>query len=162
MTHLSLTQERLKTLLNYDAETGVFTNKVIRTRAKIGQPAGALTSEGYTAFQIDGKKIYAHRAVWLYVYGVWPKNEIDHINQNRNDNRLCNLREADRFINAANTGKHLTNTSGHKGVTFHSRNKKWQVQMRSRNKTFYVGQYDLLADAVQARAIAEVFLHRTA
>ena len=63
MTHSSLTQERLKTLLNYDAETGVFTNKTLRTRAKIGQPAGALTSEGYTAFQIDGKKIYAHRAV---------------------------------------------------------------------------------------------------
>jgi len=162
MTPSSLTQERLKTLLSYDAETGVFTNKTHRTRAKIGQPAGALTSEGYTAFQIDGKKIYAHRAVWLYVYGKWPENEIDHINQNRNDNRLCNLREADRFTNAANTGKHLTNTSGHKGVTFHARNKKWQVQMRARNKTFYVGQYDLLADAVQARAIAEIFLHRAA
>jgi hypothetical protein len=139
----------------------VFTNRVTRNpRAKAGQPAGAITSEGYAAFQINGEKIYAHRAAWLYVYGVWPDVEIDHINRHRNDNRIANLRLATRCQNGQNTGAHKRNSTGRKGVTFHARNKKWQVQLRANNKTFYVGQYAELADAVQARAIAEVLLHR--
>jgi hypothetical protein len=123
--------------------------------------AGALTEHGYLAFQIDGAKIYAHRAAWLYVYGEWPALEIDHINRQRNDNRIANLRLANRCQNGQNTGAHKRNATGHKGVTFHPKNKKWQVQMRANNKTFYVGQYALLADAIQARAIAEIFLHRS-
>lgn len=161
MTSLILTQEQLRDLLTYDAETGVFTNRVTRNpRAKAGAPAGFVNEQGYIVFQIGGKKLYAHRAVWLYVFGRWPHDEIDHINRNRKDNRLVNLREASRLVNAQNTGKHLRNTSGHKGVTFHARLGTWQVQMRANNKTFYVGQYKLLSDAVQARSIAEIFLHR--
>lgn len=163
MTEKILTQDWLRSLLDYDPETGVFINKVTRNpRAKIGRPAGTLNSEGYTVFQINGKKIFAHRAVWLYVHGAWPQDEIDHINRNRNDNRLCNLRAVDRCANAVNTGAFVNNTSGHKGVTWSARRKKWQVQMQVRRKTFYVGQYDLLADAVQARVIAEIFLHQAA
>ena len=161
MTDQILTQEKLKTLLSYDPDTGVFTNQVTRNpRAKAGTPAGALTSEGYIAFQINGAKIYAHRAVWLYVHGVWPEKEIDHINRNRADNRLVNLRQASRLNNSHNTGKHAKNTSGHKGVTWHPKNKKWQVQMSANNKTFYIGQFACLSDAVQARAIAGLFLHK--
>ena len=161
MTTQILTQDKLRTLLKYDPATGVFTNRVTRNpRAKVGDLAGALTSEGYIAFQIDGIKMYAHRAVWLYVYGKWPKEEIDHINRRRDDNRLFNLRAVSRLANSHNTGKHVTNTSGHKGVTFHRRSKRWQVQLRANNKTFYVGQFNQLADAVQARAIAEIFLHK--
>jgi hypothetical protein len=161
MTTQILTPERLRSLLDYDPDTGVFTNRVTRNpRAKAGQPAGALTSEGYTAFQINGAKIYAHRAAWAYVYGVWPDTEIDHINRQRNDNRIVNLRLATRCQNSQNTGAHKRNPTGCKGVTFHARNKKWQVQLRANSKTFYVGQYAKLADAVQARAIAEIFLHR--
>lgn len=161
MTEQILTQEKLKTLLSYDPDTGVFTWQSKPSRGiKVGSQAGTPTSEGYLALQINKKKIYAHRAVWLYVHGVWPKKEIDHINRNRSDNRLVNLRAATRLNNSHNTGKHVTNTSGHKGVTFHSRNKKWQVQMSANNKTFYVGQFDCLADAVHARAIADLFLHK--
>ncbi len=161
MTTQILTQDKLHALLKYDPITGVFTNRVTRNpRAKINEPAGALTSQGYIAFQIDSVKMYAHRAVWLYVYGSWPKEEIDHINRNRADNRLVNLRAATRLANSHNTGKHVTNTSGHKGVTLHRRSKRWQVQLRANNKTFYVGQFAQLTDAVQARAIAEIFLHK--
>jgi hypothetical protein len=161
MTTQILTQGRLRSLLVYDPDTGVFTNRITRNpRAKVGAPAGALTSEGYIAFQIGGAKIYAHRAAWLYVYGVWPDIEIDHINRQRSDNRIANLRLATRCQNGQNTGAHKRNLTGHKGVTFHARSKKWQVQLRANSKTFYVGQYAELADAVQARAIAEVLLHR--
>jgi hypothetical protein len=160
MTVQILTQERLRDLLIYDELTGVFTNRVTRNpRAKAGEPAGVVSQHGYIVFQIDGKKIYAHRAVWLYMFGEWPDKEIDHINRNRQDNRLVNLRLASRLLNAQNTGKHLKNKSGHKGVVFHKRSGKWQVQMSANSKTFYIGQYDLLGDAVRARSIAEIFLH---
>lgn len=162
MTCQILTQERLQDLLIYDEATGVFTNRVTRNpRAKIGEPAGFVNQDGYIIIGVDKKKLYAHRVVWLYVFGRGPEEEIDHINRDRKDNRLVNLREATRLVNAQNTGKHAKNTSGHKGVTFHAKLKKWQVQMRANNKTFYVGQYELLCDAVRARSIAEIFLHRS-
>lgn len=162
MTTQILTQERLKSLLDYDPETGVFTNRKTRTSAKIGAVAGSVTEHGYIAFQIDGKKIYAHRAAWLYVHGCWPPLgfEVDHINRHRDDNRISNLRLATSCQNSQNVSVHTRNTSGHRGVTWHRRNQKWQVQMRVNHKIFYVGLYDFIDYAVQARAIAEIFLHR--
>ena len=162
MTTQILTQEFLRHLLDYNPDTGVLTWRAKPSQGiKIGRQAGTPTSEGYLALQINKKKMYAHRAIWLHVHGVWPAEEIDHINRNRADNRLVNLRAATRLENSHNTGKHVTNTSGHKGVTFHRRNKQWQVQLSANNKTFYVGQFAQLTDAVQARAIAEIFLHRS-
>lgn len=161
MTDEILTQERLRFLLDYNPNTGVLTWRAKPSRGiKVGRQAGTPTSEGYLALQINKKKMFAHRAIWLYVHGVWPPEEIDHINRDRSDNRLVNLRLATRLANSHNTGKHATNTSGHKGVTLHHRTKQWQVQLRANNKTFYVGQFAQLADAVQARAIAEIFLHK--
>lgn len=161
MTTQILTQEKLKTLLHYDPDTGVLIWRAKPSRGiKVGRQAGTPTSEGYLALQINKKKMFAHRAIWFYVYGIWPEQEIDHINRNRADNRFVNLRAATRLENSHNTGKHVTNTSGYKGVTFHRRSKRWQVQLSANNKTFYVGQFTQLTDAVQARAIAEIFLHR--
>jgi hypothetical protein len=163
MTAQILTEDELRLILDYDPETGVFTNRVTRNpRAKQGAPAGATTSEGYTAFQINGKKMYAHRAAWLYMTGKWPVKFIDHINRNRNDNRFVNLREATACLNSQNTDKHTRNTSGHKGVTWNKKRNCWQVQMRANNKVYYVGSYTLLSDAVQARSIAEIFTHARA
>jgi hypothetical protein len=156
MTTQILTQSRLKELLDYNPDTGLFTNKVHRNpRAPIGAIAGTPTSEGYLALQINKKKMYVHRAIWLYVHGVWPLEEIDHINHVRNDNRLCNLRLANRLENSHNTQKHTKNLSGHKGVAWHSRNKKWQVQMRFCGKSYYIGQFFNLEDAIVARKQAE-------
>jgi hypothetical protein len=161
MTDQILTQERLRFLLDYNPDTGVLTWRTKPSRGiKVGQQAGTPTSEGYLAFQINKKKMLAHRAIWFYVHGVWPPKEIDHINHVRNDNRLCNLRLASRLENSHNTQKHAKNMSGHKGVAWHNRNQKWQVQLQANHKTFYVGQFAQLTDAVQARAIAEIFLHK--
>jgi hypothetical protein len=161
MTDKILTQERLRFLLDYNPNTGVLTWRAKPSRGiKVGRQAGTPTSEGYLALQINKKKMFAHRAIWLYVHGVWPPEEIDHINHVRNDNRLCNLRLANRLENSHNTQKHVKNMSGHKGVSWHNRNQKWQVQLQANHKTFYVGQFAQLADAVQARAIAEIFLHK--
>ena len=156
MTTDLITQDRLKSLLTYDADTGVLFNRVCRnSRAPKDAPAGTCTADGYTAVMIGGKKYQAHRLIWLYMTGSWPTVEIDHINQVRNDNRWVNLREATRQENSWNTGKHAKTKSGVKGVAYIGKSGKWQVQMRVRGKSYYIGQYNTIEAAAAARANAE-------
>ena len=114
--------ERVRELLKYDPETGIFTRK-IRTaqRHKIGDRADFLVtsgnSEGYCRVSFDSKRYLAHRVVWLYVHGTWPELDIDHINGNKSDNRLANLREVDRSTNLQNKAHaRKDNISGLLGV----------------------------------------------
>jgi len=103
---------------------------------------------------IDRRTYRAHRLAWLYVYGVWPASEIDHINQDGGDNRLQNLRLADRFINTQNTGLRKDNKSGHRGVDWSAAANKWRVRIQANNKKITVGHYSVLFDAVEAYEVA--------
>ena len=151
-----ITQERLKSLLAYDPDTGHLSNLVRRnTRAAPGAHAGSLTTDGYIAIAIEGKKYQAHRLIWLYMTGAWPDEEIDHINRNRADNKWCNLRQASRLENSWNTNGHSKSKSGLKGVAYVARSGRWQVQMRVRGQTHYIGIYDSVETAAAARADAE-------
>jgi hypothetical protein len=114
-----LTRERLKEVLDYSKETGVFVwikkpyphaNSV-----KVGQPAGTI-QHGYTVIKIDNIPYKAHRLAWLYAFGVFPTEEIDHKNGNRSDNRFLNLREVSHAVNSRNQKKRSTNTSGFTGM----------------------------------------------
>ena len=116
---MTLTQERLKELLHYDPETGVFRWKVDRPKGvKIGNKAGTLDQDGYRKISLDGKRFYAHRLVWLYVHGEFPFDQIDHKNRVPDDNRLVNLRQATSGENRANS---KTTHLGMKGAYFHKR-----------------------------------------
>lgn len=158
-----ITQERLKSLLTYDPDTGAITNKVTRNaRALQGALAGCKTTSGYIALQIDGKKYQAHRLIWLYMTGEWPSDEIDHINRVRDDNRWVNLRVVSRKQNSWNTGAHAKSRSGVKGVAYVARYDKWQVQMRVDGRTHYVGVYNTIDEAAKARRDAEKRLYATA
>jgi len=98
-----ITQDKLKEILDYNQHTGLFTWKKIKkySNRSVGDIAGSL-SLGYVVIGID-KKIYkAHRLAWLYVYGEFPKEQLDHINGNKEDNRICNLREANQSQNNFN------------------------------------------------------------
>jgi hypothetical protein len=88
-----LTAERLWERLRYDAETGVFTRRVGSGHARADDMAGTVHSTGYVRISIDGGKYTAHHLAWLYVHGVWPSDQIEHINRKRSDNRLVNLKE---------------------------------------------------------------------
>ena len=155
-----ITQDRLKSLLTYDPDTGVLTNKVCRNpRAPKGKPAGSRTTDGYVSVMIAGKRYQAHRLIWLYMTGSWPTEEIDHINQQRSDNRWVNLREATRLQNSRNTAGHKRSKSGCKGVAYVSKRDKWQVQMRVCGKTHYIGIYDTVEAALAARKDAEKRLY---
>lgn len=154
-----LTQMRLKELLLYDPETGVFTwlskpNRSIR----MGDVAGCMAS-GYRQIKIDGRLYRAHRLAWLYVHGKWPADQIDHINGVRDDNRIVNLREATQSQNQQNRTANANNTSGFPGVCWSKQKRKWrsQIKLASRNK--YLGIFDTPVAAHAAYLAAKAELH---
>lgn len=113
-----LTQERLKDLLDYDPETGVFTWKVSRRGrgTAAGRVAGKRHCEGYVSIGIDGRQYLAHRLAILYTDGAFPSQDTDHMNGDRSDNRRENLREASRSQNNMNSKLRSTNKTGIRGV----------------------------------------------
>lgn len=97
-----LTAQRLRELLNYDPETGLFTRKFKTTKAAAGAIAGGFTGDKYWIIGVDGRRCLAHRLAWLYVYGCAPTYGLDHINGNRADNRISNLRDVPQLVNSQN------------------------------------------------------------
>lgn len=127
-----LTQKRLKELLHYSPDTGVFTWRHRMMKRNIpsrrnGKTAGSITALGYIVIVLNYKHLYAHRLAWLYTHGYIPENEIDHINKTKTDNSISNLREVSRSCNAINTINQKNNTSGVKGVYWRKERKKWQA-----------------------------------
>lgn len=133
-----ITQNKLKELLSYDPETGVFRWKVRRKGSRKGG-VGTTGPRGYITITIDGVKYYAHRLAWFYETGRWPKLEIDHISGVKADNRIRNLREATRSQNAANI---KSRRNGLKGCCFVAALRKWQVAIRTRTGRLYLGLFD--------------------
>jgi hypothetical protein len=138
-----ITAERLRELLDYDGETGVFRWRSNRGRmAKLGQQAGSSNSSGYVLIRIDGKDYRAHRLAWLHVNGAWPQDEIDHINCNRSDNRIGNIREASHSQNNANRPRYKNNRSGFKGVAWHAKTGRWRAEIRLSRRSRHLGLFD--------------------
>lgn len=150
-----LTQNELKQLFNYDPETGIFRWKIYRQGIKKNNIAGCKDRQGYCTIRVKGKDYKAHRLVWLFVYGYFPENQIDHINKIKNDNRICNLREISNQCNIRNCGLRKDNTSGVKGICWYKKIQKWTVYITINRKTQYIGRYKDFDDAVCARLAAE-------
>jgi hypothetical protein len=157
-----LTQEKIKELLDYNPETGIFIWKSKTSKyspIKVGSIAGYLKSSGYRIIEIYNKAFREHRLAWLYVYGVFPSDQIDHINGIRDDNRISNLREATNKENSFNKKPSKNNTSGYKGVSWNKKNNKWVSQIRVDKKSIYLGLYDSLEDAAIAYQAAAIRYH---
>lgn len=144
-----LTQTRLKKLVHYNCDTGIF------TRIKNGLVAGCADSKGYWKISIDGKSYRAHRLVWLYVFGKFPNVLLDHINRNKSDNRFHNLREAGYSENNQNHKINKRNTSGVTGVHFHKKSQKWHAMISINKKPKYIGSFANIQEAKEARLRAE-------
>lgn len=99
------THARVRELLNYEPSTGALTWRVNRPGAKAGRVVGCVSVYGYRQLTVDAKPLYAHRVAWMHFYGEWPKEQIDHINGDRLDNRLTNLRDVSGAVNSANKHK---------------------------------------------------------
>lgn len=153
-----MTQKELKQLVSYDKSTGIFTwiksNKY--TKYNEGKEVGGIDkSTGYKTAFINGKKYRQHRLAWLYVYGEMPKQLIDHINHDRADNRICNLREVNRSENSRNQKIAKNNTSGIMGVYYLKKTKRWYAQIRIYGKLNHLGYFKNKVDAIKARKDAE-------
>lgn len=100
---MTISHEELLRQIHYDPETGVFT-RLIKTSAfaRLGVTAGQRIGDGYRALSVGGKAHYLHRLAWFYVHGEWPKHVIDHINGDKTDNRICNLRDVPQAVNLQN------------------------------------------------------------
>lgn len=139
----AITHQRLLTVLSYNKESGDFTwNIAPASAAKKGQKAGSRLAKDYWQIGVDGRDYPAHRLAWFYVHGVWPSNEIDHINRKKNDNRFCNLREATRSQNHQNRDLYSNNTSGFSGVGWHERDQKWRVKLKVNGRVKHVGAFE--------------------
>lgn len=154
-----ITAETLRRLLNYSAETGVFTWRVDHGKFKAGDQAGGTTPNGYISIGVLGKRLLAHRLAWLYVYGEWPDGLIDHINRLTNDNRIVNLRAATHSENIQNSGLSKRNKSGHKGVIWYRRDCVWRAYLVIGKRSHHLGYFPDINDAIAARKAAEAQYH---
>ncbi len=144
--------------VNYNPETGVLTWKPRDVDLNgwnnkfSGKECGSLNGHGYRVLHVkltNGRRVdtYAHRLAWLISYGTLPLEEIDHINQNRADNKLTNLRAISRSLNQRNKTISRNNKSGVIGVFWSSQHGKWQTQVRANGRHNYLGRFDDLAEA---------------
>lgn len=154
-----LTQERLKEILSYNPETGVFTNRIDRGNVKAGAIAGGVDGKGYREVQIDGRKYQAHRLAWLYVYGEMPSGHIDHINYICTDNGIMNLRKATHAENMRNRAAPKNSTTGAKGVSWQKSAGKYRARITADGKSEFLGLFDTVEAASQAYADAAKRFH---
>ena len=160
---VKLSQSRLKELLDYDPETGIFTWRITRGRyARTGGMAGSPNGRGYLRITIDRRKFFAHRLAFLYMIGSFPPADADHINGVRDDNRWDNLREATRTDNVRNLGgARSDNTFGFLGVSWDKNKLKWQARIVVVKKHIHLGYYSSGEEAHAAYLKAKDELHPT-
>lgn len=135
-----ITQNKLKSLFDYDKLTGHFTRRVARGSQKIGDAAGYLRNNGYVVIRINKVDCYAHRLAWLHEFGVVPDGEIDHKNGNRSDNRIENLRLVTRQQNSFNKMK-LDKKSEPMGVYFDKSELNYKAIIRINRRNIHLGRF---------------------
>jgi len=152
-----ITQSELKEILDYNPNSGRFTWKeTINNRSIKGSVAGYEKCASYMAIGFHGKSYLAHRLAWLYVNGKMPKEQIDHINHDRTDNRICNLRCVDRSTNQKNKSIGKNNKSGFMGVSWDLYMKKWKVGIKVNKKSIHLGYFEDKQLAIEKRKAANI------
>lgn len=160
MAKTDLTAERLREVLNYDPETGVFTWKIRSSRrSHIGSIAGTKEVLGYWCIEFEGGRYKGHRLAWLYIYGKWPLLQVDHINGVRCDNRISNLREATRAENQQN--RKITEGGGQfsKGTHCNKRTGRWEASISVDGTRLHLGTFDTQEEAHKAYVAAKLVHH---
>jgi hypothetical protein len=158
-----ITVKELLSRVSYNAESGEFTWLYCDTcrpswnsRFYGKKALCAPHSNGYLFGAIANRKMFAHRVAWAMHHGCWPDGEIDHVNHDKKDNRIVNLRVVQRTQNAMNLSKSKRNLSGVTGVFKSTQTMRWQAQIRINRKSIHLGSFELFDDAVAARRKAEI------
>lgn len=158
MAALILPVSRLREVVAYDPETGVFIKKVRGKYRAIGDVATYQTAYGYDGIKIDGQMYLAHRLAWLYVHGDMPDGQIDHINGIKTDNRIANLRVVTLAVNVQNKRTaQKNNQSGLLGVSV--RKSGFQAKIKINRKTIYLGHFKTAELAHEAYLEAKRKVH---
>jgi hypothetical protein len=145
---------------NYDPETGIVTWKVNNRKAKAGQRAGYIRKrDGRRDITLNGFNYIEHVVIWKMYYDRSPVGDIDHINGNPADNRICNLREATRSQNLANCKLYANNTTGFKGVSLDRKTGRYFASITKNQRSIPLGGYDTAEEAGAAymRAAKKLF-----
>jgi hypothetical protein len=154
--------EYIRERLAYDPNTGVLTWRYCEAMRRewntrySGAVAGADSDQGYRSISIDDRPHRAHRLAWLIMHGEWPVDQLDHINGDRADNRISNLRDVGHTENCRNAATPRNNTSGVVGVRQRKATGKWEAKIKVDYRTIHLGYFANLADAIAARLAAEI------
>lgn len=154
-----LTADEVRRLLRYEPDTGIFFWRTAARNIKAGDIAGCQQSRGYWHVRINRRLYVAHRLAWLYATGEWPAGNVDHINGQRSDNRLANLRIATNSENAWNSRIRRNNACGYKGVHYKKTIRKFVAQINAGGRVRHLGVF-MTADEAHAayvRAAREHF-----
>jgi len=154
---IEYTQELVKKHIRYEDGKLYWIDFSIRPTAK-KDPIGYKCKSGYVLMKFMKKTTTVHRIVFLYHHGYLPKC-IDHINGDKSDNRIENLRDATHCQNMMNIGKRSLNRSGYKGVSFHKKSNKWIAQIKQNKKHFYLGLFENPKEAYEAYCSKASELH---
>lgn len=148
MRREKLTAQRLKELLDYEPETGVFSWKVSRRGVRPGR-TGNVRPDGYIRIGIDGVSYLAHRLAWLYMTGAWPSIDVDHFDGNPSNNRFSNLRDVSQQTNLQNfrTATRRNRSSSLLGVSYHARDELWRARIHIDGKERNIGYYKTSEEA---------------
>lgn len=130
-------------------------------RKKNGKPCGKHANHptGYIHVRVGKSMLRVHRIIYAIVYGKLPNGEIDHINGNRADNRIENLREVSSSENSHNFKKYKNNSSGYQGVSWYAQYQKWVAKITIDNRRIHLGYFENLEEAVEARKKAKIKHH---
>ena len=145
----ALTHSRVKEFFNYDPKEGILRWKIKRKRGYPGKPAGSLQHTGYIQAWVDGHPYQAHRLIWFWMTGKWPRYILDHKDRNKSNNRWDNLREATISQNALNKISNK-NKYGHKGIKYRIDRKSWVAFLEIGPKVHCFGSYKTKEEAIAA------------
>ena len=148
--------EQVRELLDYDDVSGnLFWVSDKRSRVK-GRVAGGVDRDGYRYLVVNQRKYKSHRIIWLWYHGYYPENDIDHIDGDKTNNRIGNLRETVDFCNCRNRGLRKDNKTGVPGIHWNARLGKWAARITNLGERHHLGYFSTIREAVVQRHAAEI------